>query len=179
MKAYLHPSSDPAHRLKILLVGVLGVVLAAGGAFGWSSTRADSGSEVARFVYHVDFGDPRRFSSMLYTIYNQVNYYQDQFIDYDIRVVFMSHGVRFVTADPLEGTPFAGDADFAERREELRARLASLSTTFDVKLELCDFTRREAGVAEAALDENVTLVPVAVARMGDLQHQGYAYIKIE
>jgi uncharacterized protein len=144
-----------------------------------SPLRAESGENVARFVYHVDFPEPRRFSSMLVTIYNQVNHYEDNFIDYDVRIVFMSHGVRFVTGEALSETPFEEDEALAERREELQERLLSLSATYRVQLELCDFTRESAGVQEEALYGGVEIVPLGVVRIGELQANGYAYIKIE
>ena len=69
---------------------------------------ADDG--VARVVYHADFSDPRRFSAMLTSIHNMVSYYENQLLEYDVRIVFVAHGIRFVTDDALQSTPFAADA---------------------------------------------------------------------
>ncbi|HYA36713.1 MAG TPA: DsrE family protein, partial [Candidatus Methylomirabilis sp.] len=135
--------------------------------------------DVIKVVYHVDFADPRRFSAMLTNINNMVSVYQSQLADYDIRVVFVSYGIRFVTRDPLKGTPFAEDAALKERRENLLGRLQTLQDTFGVKLELCDITREQAGLGEKKLIPGVQLVPSGVARIVELEHQGYAYLKIE
>src|SRR5690554_6502767 len=73
----------------------------------------------AKVVYHADFSDPRRFSSMLTSINNMVTHYNNELMDYDVRIVFVAHGIRFVTDDKLADTPLAEDADLAERRSNL------------------------------------------------------------
>ena len=135
--------------------------------------------DAARVVYHADFSDPRRFSAMLTSINNMVVYYKNQLLDYDIRIVFVSHGIRFVTEDKLKGTPFASDAALEERRENLHGRLSTLNNVHNVKLELCDITRHEIELPEEALYKGVVTVPSGVVRIAELQSEGFAYIKIE
>ncbi len=134
----------------------------------------------ARVVYHADFADPRRFSAMLTSINNMVNHYANNFIEYDVRIVFVAHGVRFVTDDKLSGTPFAEDKTLAEQRENLRGRLLALAEMHSVKLELCNITRSQIGLAEDKLYGQVELIPSGVVRIAQLQQEeGFAYIKIE
>ena len=132
-----------------------------------------------RVVYHADFADPRRFSAMLTSINNMVTFYNNELIEYDVRIVFVSHGIRFLTDDKLEGTPFAEDAEMAERRQNNAGRLDALRAVQGVKLELCDITRSQIGLAEDKLYEGVTMVPSGVVRIAELQDEGFAYIKIE
>ncbi|MCG8427365.1 MAG: DsrE family protein [Chromatiales bacterium] len=134
---------------------------------------------VLKVVYHADFSDPRRFSAMLTSINNMLNHYENEMLDYDVRVVFVAHGIRFVTDDKLAKTPFAEDAALAERRDNLKGRLMSLHEVRDVKLELCDITRAQTSLANDKLYEGVDSVPSGVVRIAELQHQGFAYIKIE
>lgn len=134
---------------------------------------------VAKVVYHADFADPRRFSAMLTSINNMVTTYQSDLAEYDVRIVFVAHGIRFVTADVLKGTPFAEDAALRERRKNLIERLRSLHDTQGVKLELCGITREEIRLDPEKLIAGVELVPSGVVRIAELQHQGFAYIKIE
>ena len=143
------------------------------------TVAADMETDMARVVYHADFSDPRRFSAMLTSINNMVVHYGNQLRDYDVRIVFVSHGIRFLTDNKLEKTPFAADAKLEERRANLKGRLKSLNTVYNVKLELCDITRSEINLAEDALHENVDMVPSGVVRIAELQHEGFAYIKIE
>jgi len=134
---------------------------------------------VVKVVYHADFSDPRRFSAMLTSINNMVGVYQEGLVDYDVRIVFVSYGIRFVTQDKLTGTPFAEDAELKKRRENLLGRLNTLRETFGVKLELCGITREQAGLDEKKLIPGVEIVRSGVVRIAELQHQGFSYIKVE
>lgn len=140
--------------------------------------EAETEAEVIQVVYHADFSDPRRFSAMLSSVNNMVMTYQQDLAEYDIRIVFVSHGIRFLTKDPLKGTPFAEDAELKKRRGDLIARLQSLQTQ-GVTLELCNITREAARLDEGKLIQGVELVPSGVVRLAELQSQGYAYLKIE
>ncbi len=143
-------------------------------------THADeSDSEVVRVVYHADFADPRRFSAMLTSINNMAAHYENELQDYDMRIVFNSHGIRFLTDDKLTGTPFAENAAMAERRESNRDRLMSLQDLMSVKLELCEITRSQVNLDVDKLYEGTQSVPSGVVRLAELQHQGFAYIKVE
>jgi uncharacterized protein len=134
----------------------------------------------ARVVYHADFADPRRFSAMLTSINNMVMHYNDNFIDYDVRIVFVAHGVRFVTDDALAGTPFAEDDQLREERDTLRGRLLTLNNLHNVRLELCEITRSDIGLDQGKVYDALEYVPSGVVRIAELQNdEGFAYIKIE
>jgi hypothetical protein len=136
-------------------------------------------SDGVKVVYHADFADPRRFSAMLTSINNMATVYENELIDYDVRIVFVAHGIRFLTDDKLAGTPFAEDGELAERREELKGRLLALNEVKGVKLELCNITRQQVGLDEAKVYEPVEMVLSGVVRIAELQSQGFAYLKIE
>jgi intracellular sulfur oxidation DsrE/DsrF family protein len=140
---------------------------------------ASADDDMAKVVYHADFSDPRRFSAMLTSINNMVTVYQNELVEYDVRIVFVAHGIRFLTDDKLEKTPFAADAALEERRANLQGRLAALNSVQGVKLELCDITRSQIGLPEDKLYKGVEKVPSGVVRIAELQGQGFAYIKIE
>lgn len=168
-----HTRCAPAARPFAVLLAALMLAL----ALFASPARADDEPKV---VYHADFSDPRRFSAMLTSINNMVTHYQNELVDYDVRIVFVAHGIRFVTGDKLTGTPFEEDAEMAERRENNASRLDALRKVQGVKLELCDITRAQIGLAEDKLYDGVTLVKSGVVRIAELQQQeGFAYIKIE
>jgi intracellular sulfur oxidation DsrE/DsrF family protein len=169
----MHNTLHTAHRSLWLLVILTSLAM----SLAWTpSVRA---ADVTKVVYHADFADPRRFSAMLTSINNMVTYYQNELIDYDVRIVFVAHGVRFLTDDTLEGSPFAEDAEMAERRQNNAGRLSALRSVQGVKLELCDITRSQIGLGEDKLYEGVSLVPSGVVRIAELQQDGFAYIKIE
>lgn len=157
---------------KLSFILVLVLVFTAG-----SAQAEDDG--ISRVVYHADFSDPRRFSAMITSINNMVTHYQSEFIDYDIRIVFVAHGIRFLTDDNLDGTPFKADHELEKNRENLKGRLQTLNQVHEVKLELCNITRSQINLDESKLYENVEMVPSGVVQVADLQKQGFAYIKIE
>jgi intracellular sulfur oxidation DsrE/DsrF family protein len=140
---------------------------------------AKAAEEVIKVVYHADFADPRRFSAMLANIHNMVSTYQSELKDYDVRIVFVSYGIRFVTQDKLAGTPFAEDAALKQRRADLLGRLATLRDNEGVKLELCEITREAVHLPREKIIPGVVSVPSGVVRIVELQRQGYAYLKVE
>jgi len=140
---------------------------------------AKPAEDVIKVVYHADFADPRRFSAMLTNIHNMVSTYQSELKEYVVHIVFVSYGIRFVTQDKLAGTPFAEDAALKRRRADLLARLATLRDTDGVKLELCDITREAVHLPREKIIPGVALVPSGVVRIAELQHQGFAYLKVE
>jgi len=135
--------------------------------------------DTVKVVYHADFADPRRFSAMLTSINNMVTHYQNELIEYDVRIVFVAHGIRFLSDDKLTGTPFEEDAAMAERRANNAGRLMALQNVQEVKLELCEITRSQVGLAKDKLYEGVILVPSGVVQVAKLQSEGFAYLKIE
>jgi intracellular sulfur oxidation DsrE/DsrF family protein len=159
-----------------LAASIVAAALALAGALATPPARASDGAKV---VYHADFADPRRFSAMLTSINNMVTFYQNELIDYDVRIVFVAHGIRFVTDDKLMDTPFQEDAEMAERRANNAGRLDALRSVQGVKLELCDITRSQIGLAPDKLYAGVESVPSGVVRLAELQAEGFAYIKIE
>ena len=168
---------NPAIRIFFLLC-----VLSASGIANQAAAEepaAKSAEVPIKVVYHADFADPRRFSAMLTNIHNMVSTYQAELTDYDVRIVFVSHGIRFVTPDKLAGTPFAEDAELKQRRANLLGRLATLRDTQGVKLELCEITRAAVHLPKEKIIPGVALVPSGVVRIAELQHQGFAYLKVQ
>jgi len=161
------------HNILLSLLMTFGLLASAG------TLAADEDDDVVKVVYHADFADPRRFSAMLTSIYNMASYYENEFVEYDIRIVFVAHGIRFVTDDKLNGTPFQEDVAMAERRDNNKGRLLSLNDVLSIKLELCDITRSQVNLGKGKLYEPVESVPSGVVRIAELQRDGFAYIKVE
>lgn len=134
---------------------------------------------VAKVVYHADFAEPKRFSAMLQNIFNMTTTYENDLMDYDIRIVFLSKGMRFVTRDNLKGTPFEAGKEFVKQREDFIKRLASLQEIRGVKLELCTITQEMVGLDKSALIPGVKLVTSGVVQIAKLQSKGFAYLKVE
>ena len=175
----INPDSMLGHAIGWLITPLVVMVTltVAGAAVPAQTAAAQEGP--AKVVYHADFKDPRRFSSMLTSIYNMVSTYQNQLREHDVRIVFNSYGIRFLTDDKLEGTPFEVDEALQERRADLKGRLLSLKKSYDVELELCDITRQQIGLSRDKVYEGVESVESGVVQVAELQSKGFAYIKIE
>jgi len=146
---------------------------------GLNSKAHATEDDVMKVVYHADYAEPRRVSAMITSINNMVTTYQNDLVEYDVRIVFISHGIRFLTNDKLKGTPFAEDKALAESRSSLMQRLSGLQAVQGVKLELCDITRQAIRLDREKLMPNVKLVRSGVVRIAELQHNGFAYLKVE
>jgi len=133
----------------------------------------------AKVVYHVDFNDVTRYSATLTSVNNLLNAYEGDLRDYEVSIVFVGQGIRFVTDDALKGTPYVADKALLDRRAELKGRLDTLIKIKGVKAVLCDKTRDEIALDKAKLYEGVSLTPSGVVTIADLQMQGYAYLKIQ
>jgi intracellular sulfur oxidation DsrE/DsrF family protein len=155
------------NRLKGFLVAVLTMMTLS----AWAAP--------AKVVYHVDFNDVTRYSATLTSVNNLLNAYEGDLRDYEVSIVFVGYGIRFVTDDALKGTPYVADKALLDRRAELKGRLDTLIKMKGVKALLCDKTRDEIALDKAKLYEGVTLTPSGVVTIADLQMQGYAYLKIQ
>jgi intracellular sulfur oxidation DsrE/DsrF family protein len=140
---------------------------------------APAAEAVMKVVWHVDFAEPRRLSAMIQNINNMVTTYQSDLAEYDVRIVFVAAGIRFLTTDPLTGTPFAEDKELQTRRDELIQRLQQLREVQNVKLELCEITREAINLPKGKIIPGVDSVRSGVVRIAELQHQGFAYLKVE
>jgi hypothetical protein len=161
-------------------VVLLAAILAPAPAFAQDAAKpAAEAASVRKVVYHADFADPRRFSAMLQSINNMITTYQGDLQDYDVRIVFVSHGIRFTTTDALANTPFAWNPKEIKQRDEMIQRIGQLRDLQGVKLELCNITREAVNLGTGKLIPGVTLVPSGVVQIAELQSKGFAYLKIE
>jgi intracellular sulfur oxidation DsrE/DsrF family protein len=140
---------------------------------------AQATAQVAKVVWHVDFADARRLSAMIQNVNNMVTTYQGNLEDYEVRIVFLAGGIRFLTTDSLKGTPFEEDAAYRAARPDLITRLQQLRTLHEVKLEVCEITREQLNLPKEKIIEGVAPVRSGVVRIAELQAKGFAYLKVE
>lgn len=160
-------------------VGRLLMAVLAPAVLAMSMAAPVQADDTQRVVYHVDFADPTRYSATLTSINNLINDAEQTLLPWDVHLVLVGYGIRFATDDPLEGTPYAADEALNERRDELKGRLQTLIEIRNVKVHLCDFTRQEINLPKDKLYEGIGLVNSGVAKIADLQRDGYAYLKIQ
>lgn len=177
-RTFVMPNITPTPRLKRAVLSFLALAFLCVACLTPRTSWAQD--DAVKVVFHADFADPRRFSAMLTSVNNMVTHYTNELVDFDVRIVFVAHGIRFLTDEALKETPFAQDAELAEQRDNLRGRLNALSSVHQVKMEVCDITRSQINLAPEMLYSYVQSVPSGVVRLADLKtRQGFAYLKIE
>ena len=97
-------------------------------------------------VYHCDFGDPVRFSTLLRNMNNHLSIYE--FDPFKIKLVIVAHaaGLKFFLAD-RSGTPWEKD----QIDPELFQRFAGL-TKYGVEAYLCQITYKTNNIDPAKTD---------------------------
>ncbi|MDN3565097.1 DsrE family protein [Paeniroseomonas aquatica] len=158
-------------------------LIAAGGVLAVQTARAAPKEVEPRSIekeadaaaaYHLDFGDPKRYSQMLDNARNHLAAY-----DYDtmaLRIVFVAHaaGIKFFLKT-LDGTPWAGetlDPDFVARLNGIAA--------FGLQVLLCrlTFEKNNIPLDQARTEAWIQSVPSGIATVSALQNKGFSYIKI-
>ncbi len=168
--------NDPHFKTRIILMSVW---IKSSFAFLFLMVSFAVLAAPAKVVYHVDFSDVTRYSATLTSINNIINAYEGDLRDYEVSLVFVGYGIRFVTDDALKGTPYVADKALLDRRAELKGRLDTLIKLKNVKAILCDKTRDEISLDKSKVYPGVSLTPSGVAAIADLQMQGAAYLKIQ
>jgi uncharacterized protein len=162
---------------RMLLSGGPAVALF-GLALASRNAKSQSNAKDPKVVWHVDFAESRRLSAMIQSVNNMVTTYQSDLIDYDVRIVFLAGGIRFLTEDPLAKTPFAEDAEFRKQRPDLILRLKQLRDLHNVRLEYCTLTIDALGLPKERIIPKVGAVRSGVVRIAELQAQGFSYLKM-
>ena len=125
-------------------------------------------------VYHLDFGEPRRYSQLLDNVRNHFAYYDFSPMACKIVIVAHSVGIKFFLSD-LAGTPWAAetlDPDLAKRMDALGM--------YGVQVVLCrtTFEKNNIAPARARQAEWLGMVQAGIVTAASLQNKGFAYIKI-
>ncbi len=161
---------------RLLSVSILGFALLGMLMLPPLSKAEDSG--VKKAVYHVDFGNAKRMDATLRNIYNLVNYYTTNNIEYDVRLVSNSAGVQFMIKN-VKGTRFAGNKISPKIAQSISERMQSLADGYDVKFEQCSITLQRTNISKNRLKPFVRTTPSGQVRIVELEGLGYAYIKVK
>lgn len=131
--------------------------------------------DIKKVVYHVDFEDPARYSATLTSVSNMLNEYENALVDYEVSIVYVGFGARFVTDSAQAGT----SKIFKERKAELKERTQNLNSMRKVKLAVCNNTLNDFDIEQKELHSGVSVVPSGVVHVAELQEAGASYIKIQ
>ncbi|RMH79435.1 MAG: hypothetical protein D6674_08035 [Acidobacteria bacterium] len=125
-------------------------------------------------VYHCDFPQVDRFTTMLRNISNHLSVYNNDPFKIKIAVVAHGPGVKFFMKD-LTGSPWEKEQ---LNIEELYRAERDL-TVYGVDFYICDITLRRLKLDPNKLHEFTKIVPSGVGMIGHLQAvERFAYIKV-
>lgn len=128
-----------------------------------------------KVVYHVDFEDADRYSATLTSINNMITVYENELNDYEVSIVFVGLGARYVTDSPKAGET----KRLKERRAELKGRLTALQTLRKVNLSVCNNSLEGYNLTKEDIYKDVLVVESGVVYLAKLQTEGASYLKIQ
>lgn len=143
---------------------------------------SEKDDDVVKVVYQCDFPEADRIHLMLNTINNAVEYYNKNFIQYEVDIVALGPCLQYVMKDfnntGFEEKPYItqGGPTGAGTRSRLKA--LQLDGGEKIKLYACKNTMEKNHVADNQIEDYVTTTPAGVIKIIDLQRSDYAYIKI-
>lgn len=164
--------------LNIFILSLAMVFLIITPSMSAEKKKAKADEKVRKAVYHCDFGDVNRFDSMLRNAYNLVNYYTENNIPYDVRVVANGACVQFLLKDK-SGTQFAEKKIDEKLQKSIDERMSSLVDGYGVKFEQCNITLKRTNIPKEKLKSFCTITESGQVRVVELHDEGFAYIKVE
>jgi intracellular sulfur oxidation DsrE/DsrF family protein len=125
-------------------------------------------------IYHLDFGDPARFTQLVTNISNHFSVYGANPFEVQLAIVAHGQGIKFFLED-LEGTPWKDEVAVPKLFERVVDQARN-----GLKVYLCEITFKRLNIdrAKARTAEFVSFVPSGVAAVAALQSKGFSYIKV-
>lgn len=114
-------------------------------------------------VYHCDYDDDERFSVFMATLLHQIEYYEEELIENEISVVINGACTRYINQQTKD--------------EKFLAMLDSRIENYGVNVYACQSGMKASGVKKSDI-KGVQVVPNGGAKLAELQHEGFAYIKV-
>ncbi|MFA6630192.1 MAG: DsrE family protein [Sulfuricurvum sp.] len=139
--------------------------------------------ETVKVVYQCDFPEAERVHLMLNTINNAVEYYNKNFIQYEIDIVALGPCLQYVMKDfnntGFEEKPYItqGGPTGAGTRSRLKA--LQVDGGDKIKLYACKNTMDKNRVTDQQIEDYAITTPAGIVKIIDLQRSGYAYIKVK
>ena len=129
------------------------------------STFAFAQDDKIKVVYHCDYDDEKRYNLMLDNIRYQAELYDANMQEFEIAVV--TNGACAKLLDKTQASKSI--------IEKAKARIDA----FGIKFLVCELGMKFHNVKKENLIDNVGFIELGLAEITKMQHDGYAYIKIQ
>jgi len=136
---------------------------------------AEEEDEGAKMVYHCDFNDDDRYNLMLSNIRYSVDYYNDNLMDYDIRVVANSECIRYLFKDKVKSKV----KPLTSATKALKINIKAKALNYDIGFYVCGNTLDAFKINKKDLEPFVHIVPSGVVEVVKLQQkENFGYVKV-
>ena len=138
--------------------------------------------DVIKIVYQCDFPDITRMHFLLSTLNNVVKNYQSTVKAYEIDIVAFGPCLQYVMKD-FKGTEFEKKRYIDHGGPEKNGTAGRMKNLLmkagaNMKIIACQNTMKKKNVKKEQMEDYVEFTPSGIIKIIDLQHEGYAYIKI-
>ncbi len=125
-------------------------------------------------LYHCDFGQIDRFTTMMRNIGNHLSVYN--YDPFKIKIVVVAHGpgVKYFMKD-LTGSPWENEKAELDKAHEVVKNLLQYGA---LDIYICRITLQRLKLKDESFYDYVKFVPSGVGAVGEMQAKGYAYIKV-
>jgi len=132
----------------------------------------------AKVVYDLTTKNLKTFErKILKAIVANKAYYESKLKELDVTVVIHGGAYRYFTKDP-NSTEYKTDKDLLADYNNLKKRVKSMSSTYDVEFLICGAGLKKHGLKAKDIVKFVTIIPNSTIGLIDKQNEGYAYIPV-
>jgi len=141
-----------------------------------SIASADDG--VIKVVYNLTTSNVKSFEQkILKGIAINKAYYEGNLKELSVAVVIHGGAYKFFLKD-LKHTQYANDKKLLKIFPDLKKRVASLATTYDVDFMVCGVGLKHRKIDTKNVDNFVKVIPNASIGLIDRQNEGFAYLNV-
>jgi len=135
-------------------------------------------NHTAKVVYDLTTKDLKMFElKVLKAIVANKAYYESKLKELDVTVVIHGGAYRYFTVDPSK-TEYKTDTALLKVYADLKKRIKTMSTTYDVEFLMCGAGMPKHGLKAKDIVDFVKIIPNSTIGLIDRQNEGYAYIPI-
>jgi len=143
-----------------------------------ASTLLLAESASSKVVYDLTTKNQKAFErKILKSIVANKAYYESKLKELDVTVVIHGGAYRYFTVDPSK-TEYKTDVALVKTYADLKKRIKTMSTTYDVEFLMCGAGMPKHGLKAKDIVDFVKIIPNSTIGLIDRQNEGYAYIPI-
>jgi len=135
-------------------------------------------SSAAKVVYDLTTKDMKTFErKILKAIVANKAYYESKLRELDVTVVIHGGAYKYFTVAPSK-TEYKTDKALLDNYSELKKRIKTMSTTYDVEFLMCGAGMVKHELKAKDIVSYVKIIPNSTIGLIDRQNEGYAYIPV-